>query len=64
MKRGVFVGTFTEEDIANNIDRERLFAVQKETGLNYCNEEFVYKGGKIVGLKLWACSFEDCDEFM
>lgn len=63
MKKGVFVGTFSEDDVRNGVDKQKLWAVQNETGLKYCNTEFVKKKGKIVGLKIWACSLEDCEQF-
>lgn len=59
--KGVFVGTFNEEDIKNNVDKQKLKEIQAATGLKYCNTEYVKKKGIIIGIKLWACSLEDCD---
>ena len=64
MKKGIFVGEFNRDDIIADRDTKALVKVQEETGLKYCNHEFIKKRGKIVGMRLWACSREDCEDFV
>lgn len=57
--KGVLVGTFTEEDIENNVDWQETYKKQCETGYRYTNCEFVMNDGKIAGIKVYVCKFED-----
>lgn len=55
----VFVGTFTEKDIASGKDKIEIQRKMKETGLMYTQTKLAKKGGKIIGLKIWVCSSEE-----
>ena len=57
--KGVYVGQFNEQEIAQGIDKMKLAEVQARTGLAYSNQQVVVKNGRPVGLKLWACTAVD-----
>lgn len=54
--KGIFVRTYSEEDL---IQQKDLKVCQKETGLEYTNTELIRKNGKVIGIKLYACTAED-----
>jgi len=64
MKKGVFVGEFSEQDLANGVDEIRIREMKEKTGLKYINTEFVKRAGKIVAIKVWVCSLDECEDFM
>ena len=57
--KGVYVGQFNEQQVAQGIDKMELAKVQAKTGLGYVNQQVIVKKGVAVGLKLWACRAED-----
>lgn len=61
MKKGIYVGEFNAQDIDAGRDQKALAEVQERTGLRYNNTELIRRKGKIVGMKIWACSREDCE---
>ena len=61
--KGILVGTYTEKDLDENKDRIDLFKILEETGLKYSNTEFIKKNGKIIAMKVYACTLEDCETF-
>ena len=56
---GVYVGTFNEQDLKENKDKQALEKVQEKTGLQYTNTKLVMKRKEIIGIKIYACSSED-----
>ena len=46
--KGIFVGTFDTEDVANKKDIEAVAKMKKETGYRYTNIELIKKNEKIV----------------
>ncbi|BAG09065.1 MAG: hypothetical protein E6053_09305 [Finegoldia magna] len=60
-KKGILVGTFTEEQLKKKIDKLEVDKAMEKYGLKYTNTELVRKGGKIVGLKVYVCNWEDVD---
>lgn len=56
--KGYYVGYFDENDIANNLDEKAVQKAQEKTGLEYTNQEIVYKNKKPVGLKLYVCDLQ------
>lgn len=57
--KGILVGTFNEEDIANGKDKVEVKRMTEQTGYKYTNTEFVKKNGKIVGMKVYVCDVND-----
>ena len=57
--KGIYVGTFSESDVASGKDRLAVRKAMDDTGLEYTNTEFKRSGGKIVGLKIYVCRAED-----
>lgn len=58
--KGYLVGTFTENELKNGVDKECVERAIAETGLEYVNTEFVYNDKKkITGLKVYVCNEED-----
>lgn len=55
----VFVGEFSDSDLANGLDKARVAAAQEQAGLNYTNTKLVKRRGKIVGIKIWVCDLTD-----
>ena len=64
MKKGIFVGTFNEEDIKRGADQKAIKEAMEKTGKKYINTELVKKAKEIVGIKIWVCDFEDCTDFI
>ncbi len=60
-KKGILVGTFTEDQIKKKIDKTETYKAMEKYGLKYVNTECVHKGGQIVGLKVYVCNLEDAD---
>lgn len=56
--KGYYVGCFDKNDIANNLDKKAVQTAQEKTGLEYTNQEIVYKNKKPVGLKLYVCDLQ------
>ena len=56
MKKGIFVGEFSVDQIDSGADRIAVEKVKAETGLSYTNTEIVKKCGVPVGLKIWVCT--------
>ena len=61
-KKGILVGDFSEEDIDNKRDQEEVGRKAAETGLKYTNRQILKKGGKMF-MRIWVCSFADCEDF-
>lgn len=57
--KGIYVGTFSESDVASGKDRLAVRKAMDDTGLEYTNTEFKRSSGKIVGLKIYVCRAED-----
>lgn len=55
----VFVGEFTESEVANGLDKVCVADAQERTGLVYTNTQLVKKNGEIVAIKIWVCDLED-----
>lgn len=55
----VYVGQFSEAEVANGLDKVCVAAKQKETGLKYTNTQLVKRKGEIVAIKIWVCDTED-----
>ena len=62
-KKGIYVGRFSQADLAAGKDKAAIAAKKAETGLNYINTKYVKSHGEIVGLDVWVCSLADCDTF-
>ena len=54
--KGVFVGTFSKEDLIAGKDKIAVEQKKKETGLNYTNTRLTKDG-----LKIWVCSLDDME---
>lgn len=50
-----YIGQFTENDLINGVDKIKVAEEMEKTGLKYVNTEFVKKGKKVVGMKVWLC---------
>lgn len=61
--KGILVGTFSESDILNGIDKEKTKEIQEKFKLNYTNTEFVKQSRHITGVKIYACHLIDCQDF-
>lgn len=59
--KGILVGTFDEEQLKKKIDKMEIAKAKEQYGLKYINNELVYKGGKIVGIRVYLCNLEDAD---
>lgn len=57
--KGVLVGTFTEDQLAKQIDKMEIAKAKEKYGLKYINSEFVYNGSKITGIRVYVCNLED-----
>jgi hypothetical protein len=57
--KGILVGTFNEEDIANGNDKFAVKKLAEQTGYKYTNTEFIKKNGKVVGMKIYVCDVND-----
>ena len=57
--KGILVGTYNENDLANGKDKVDVQKMKEETGYNYTNTEFVKSKGKVIGMKMYVCSVED-----
>ena len=57
--KGIYVGQFSERDIALGLDKAAVEKAKAETGLKYTNTEFVKRNGKVVAMKIWVCRMED-----
>lgn len=58
-EKGILVGTFNNADIKSGRDKQEVQKKKSETGLKYTNQEFVKKGSKIVGLRIYVCTVQD-----
>lgn len=56
--KGYYVGRFNEKDIRASLDKKAVEKAKKETGLNYTNQEIVYKNQKPIAIKLYVCDLE------
>lgn len=52
--KGVFVGTFSEQDLEDGKDKKAVELKKKETGLKYTNTRLTKDG-----LKIWVCNVDD-----
>lgn len=59
--KGILVGTFDEEQLKKKIDKMEIAKAKEQYGLKYINNELVYKGSKIVGIRVYLCNLEDAD---
>lgn len=57
--KGFLVGTFNENEVRNGDDKKAVEKAKAETGCKYVNTEFVRKGGKIAGVKVYVCTYEE-----
>ena len=57
--KGILVGTYNENDLANGKDKVDVQRAKKETGYKYTNTDFVKKNGKIILADIYVCSLED-----
>lgn len=57
--KGILVGEFTKEQLINKADKKQFKKVAEETGYKYANTEI--KKDKML---VYACSLEDCKDFM
>lgn len=57
--KGILVGTYNEDDLANGKDKVDVQRMKEETGYNYTNTEFIKSKGKPIGIKVYVCSVED-----
>lgn len=57
--KGFYVGTFDEKQIKNGEDEVAVEKAKQSTGCKYVNTEYVKKGKKIVGLKLYVCTADE-----
>ena len=57
--KGVFVGTFSVDDIINGKDKTEITKSKESTGLQYLHAEHVRKGKNIVGVKVYVCNIDD-----
>ena len=55
----VYVGQFSEAEVANGLDKVCVAAKQEETGLKYTNTQLVRRKGELVAIKIWVCNVED-----
>lgn len=46
-----YVGRFNEKDIRAGLDKKAVEKAKEETGLNYTNQEIVYKNQKPIAIK-------------
>lgn len=54
--KGVFVGTFSKDDLIKGKDKIAVEQKKKETGLNYTNTRLTKDG-----LKIWVCDVNDME---
>ena len=59
--KGILIGTFNEDDIANKRDKIAIEKAMIGTGYQYVHSEYVKKNGKIVGLRIYICDIKDAD---
>lgn len=57
--KGILVGTYNENDLANGKDKVDVQRMKEETGYKYTNTEFVKNKGKVGSVKVYVCSMED-----
>lgn len=57
----VYVGQFSEAEVANGLDKVCVAAMQEKTGLKYVNTSLVKKRGEIVAIKIYVCDIQDLD---
>lgn len=57
--KGICAGVFFEGDLDAGRDKQAVEAVMRETGLKYTNTEYIQRGKRIVGLKVYVCDLED-----
>ncbi len=57
--RGIFVGKFTEEEVAKGADQTAVKEMMAKTGLGYTNQEIVMKNNVAIGIKIWVCNAND-----
>lgn len=57
--KGVFVGTFSAQDLLNGKDKAEITKSKESTGLQYLHAEHVRKGKNIVGVKVYVCNIDD-----
>ena len=55
----VYIGQFNEQQLREGKDKSLVAQKMNETGLKYTKTEFVKKGSKIVGLKIWLVTNEE-----
>ena len=55
----VYVGQFSEAEVANGFDKVCVAAKQEETGLKYTNTQLVKRNGEIVAIRIWVCDVDD-----
>lgn len=57
--KGIFVGSFNENDIRSGKDRQAVENMKRQTNLQYTNSEIVQCKGETL-LRIWVCSLENC----
>ena len=56
---GIPVGTFSEADMVNGVDKAAVKAAKEKYDLDYTNQEMIIKKGAIYSLKLYVCNIDD-----
>lgn len=54
--KGVFVGTFTEQDLISGTDKIKVAETKQKTGLKYTNQEINLEKKT---MKIYVCAMED-----
>lgn len=57
--KGIFAGTFTEDDIESGVDTIAVQNIKDKTGLSYTNTELVRDGNTITGISIYICAVDD-----
>ena len=58
--KGVLVGSYNELDLANGVDKVDVKIAKRNTGLKYTNQTYQKKNKKIVAVKIYMCTVDDC----
>ena len=58
VKSQILVGNFSEEDLKNGKDKQKVEEMKKKTGLNYTNTKII-KIKRKKYLSIWLCNAQD-----
>ena len=53
------VGCFNEAECRKGDDKKAVEKAKADTGCKYVNTEYVRKGKKIVGLRVFVCTYDE-----